>query len=573
MSKRCLGALLLWVASLLLALGGCNGFITDAAGEDRDWGSYPPGTHDRAERSGPPPRDLLRLTRYEYENTLARVLPARILANIGDALAQVPPDAGGHELDRLSNQVTLPHVRGYAAVAAQLARQVRTSADARASLLPCLESVAAEGCVREFVNIYAPRIIRRPITDADMESMMELYMVGAARSPANGAALVVEALFQHPEFLFHVEVGEETSPGLIALAPHELRERLSYYLTGHPADERLVDASVGGLTSDDLLEQSERLLDTAEARRHFRHFVAQWLELNHLAELGNVPEAVSDGASFDGLAEAGRDELLDLLEHLLFEEGATFTDVMTTDLSMVTDPALAEIYGVAPGTEAQPLVRLTDGRHDGILTRVGLVANDNGIDNPIKRGAFIRRAFLCEQLSPPADVDLDAAAAIGAAEDTTRQRWENRTSGAVCQGCHVLINPTGFAMSDFDGLGRYRTEERVLDPSTFEFVTTAPVDAEADVILDSSLGAERVVGGVELGALIGTHPVAQRCFARRWYEFATGRRPSDADEAALRALTERVATESLRDIVISFALDADFRHRAIALADDTEGGE
>ena len=62
--------------------------------------------------------------------------------------------------------------------------------------------------------------------------------------------------------------------------------------------------------------------------------------------------------------------------------------------------------------------------------------------------------MLCVPLTP---IPLDPDRLPQPTGDTTRERTESLTSGAVCNGCHKMINPFGFAFESFDQVGRYRT--------------------------------------------------------------------------------------------------------------------
>jgi len=80
--------------------------------------------------------------------------------------------------------------------------------------------------------------------------------------------------------------------------------------------------------------------------------------------------------------------------------------------------------------------------------------------SPILRGNWICEVLLGEKLPrPPKDVPRlpeDETATEGL---TVRQLVEKHSSDPRCAGCHVRIDPYGFALESFDAIGRLRQRD------------------------------------------------------------------------------------------------------------------
>ena len=179
--------------------------------------------------------------------------------------------------------------------------------------------------------------------------------------------------------------------------------------------------------------------------------------------------------------------------------------------------------------------------HPGILTRVAMLVNGFDDASVVKRGAFIRRQILCDALAPPDPSLLPPGSLVPPAKDhrlTTRQRWEARTAPTICQGCHRMINPLGFSMEAYDGIGRFRTTEKQAIPDSspqgfnefpIDTAVTPFIEGRSDPLLD---------GPVALSEFIGNSRKANACFVKQLNTFVSGRAAEASDKDALQRLTD-----------------------------------
>jgi hypothetical protein len=252
-----------------------------------------------------------------------------------------------------------------------------------------------------------------------------------------------------------------------------------------------------------------------------------------------------------------------MTEHFTFDTAGKYEDLLLTDLSFTKSPNLASLYGVQPWDGTSALPHMPAGERAGILTRGSFLVNDDYATNPIHRGIVVKRRLLCQDIPQPDPASLPAGSLVAppiSADTTTRQRYENKTSPAQCQGCHAFFNPMGFVLEQYDALGRYRTQELVLDEATGNLLATLPIDSSAAPKL--SPGDDRVIStGPELSQMVAASVDAQPCFARQYFRFAYARNEAAADGCALEAVRGALAGNGLAGALRAVALDPSFKAR------------
>ena len=558
---------LLTVASASV-LAGCLGAIGDPSEGASSPADGPVDPDPACDEATPTPYvPLARLTSHELRSTLRDLLPSTTVAAIDRDLALLPDDAAGDEIDSVGREITSAHVRAHAAIADAAAAHLASVLEARAELAPCFATTADRACVAELVEGWGARAWRRPLDPSEVEETMALYddVVSASGSEL-GLRAVFSTLLLAPELLMRVEIGaSDPIAGEVLLTPYELASRLAFVLWGQGPDSSLEDAAQSGALDDPdaLAAEVDRMLADPRAHAHLTHFVSQWLILDRDLGIDDVAPHVAVDLETDGLSAAASEELRTLIEHLVWEEEAGLSELLTTDLSFVAHPGLASIYGVAANDGSSP-VALGDARR-GLLTRVAFLADPGGAQHPIYRGRRVRERLLCGTLYPP---DPDTLPEGSLAEPplepvrSSRERYEEHTAGPLCAGCHRQINPLGFALGGFDGMGRMQTVERVYDEEG-ALLGEAPVDTAVDPALERE-GEHHVDGAAELGALIATEPLAFQCAATRYVEATVGRRAAASDACAVDASAERLSgSRGFIEMIRGLVTDRAFRRRTI----------
>ncbi len=547
-------------AIALSSLAACTGLISDPHAAAGEGPTLPPETvpatcADELPMLAPSP--LVRLSRDEYRNTIADlfgeprpevVLPADEVNGLFRANAVAP--------------VSRLHVETYAEAASAIALSVDVD-----SLLSCDADADPFVCLTAFVDRFAPRVYRRPLTEAERaltDALIDAALGEAALEEAT--RLVVEALLQSPQFLYRIE--DVDPAGTRALSDHELASRLSYFLWDTMPDEALLAAAEAGELSDaaSLEAHARRMIDSPRALPVMVDFHLSWLGLTDIESIDKDPDLFPEWDESLRASMVTETELL--LTHLLRSGDGRLSTLLTTEESIV-DERLAALYGaerIDPAesslltpedAEALPPgffpARMPAGERAGIFTQASVLSTlaKHNQTAPVSRGAFVLERILCVELGqPPPSVMADPPEPDPSL--TAREQYRQHSEDPACSGCHQLIDPVGFSFESYDAIGRYRT----VDPGGH------PVDASGHIALEE--GELAFEGAVELAAAIGDGPEAADCFSRQWFRYALSRNEDEAEACLMDDLRGALVDSGgdIRELVIAVVRSPAFRFAA-----------
>lgn len=473
-----------------------------------------------------------RLTRFEYNNSIetllgddsrpANTLPAELLGN-----------GFGNDADEQPTSSLL--VEQYASIAKQIAERAESS-KALSRIHPCAadfsepSAIAAPApadaseieCARAWVERFATRAYRRPLTDEHLTELLELQRTIRDEDGFTASlTAIIEAVLQAPDFLYRVEFGDPTSASGSVLRPsgHEMASRLSYLLWGTLPDESLLQAAAQGelSTAEGVRAHAERMVEDARAWPVLRYFFEHYLPLNTLGDLARDPELFPTFSPQIG--HLMRQETLGFLEYSLFEGPGDWASVLTAPYTFVNQ-RLAEFYGISgvQGDEFQR-VPIDTSRRLGLLTQGALMAGTtiSNFTNPVRRGGFVLRRVLCLEVpEPPAELAEQISPPDPYTGATGRQRYSAHSEQPSCAGCHAILDPPGFALENYDAVGLWRDEENGVR-----------IDASGQL---GALG--EFAGPTELVDAIAAQPETYDCFAAHWMTFAYGRTLDAGDDCA-----------------------------------------
>jgi hypothetical protein len=490
-----------------------------------------------AKRAGRTP--LRRLTRSQFDHTVRDLLnvtnkPASALS----ADEQIGPFAS-NAISPVTNLI----VEQYQEIAAKIA----ADAQARMSEIAPCDLASGEECVRRFVTEFGRRAYRRPLETAEVDAYAELFAV--ATDTPNGFRLILEAMLQSPFFLYHADVGDEGEPSAatVALTPFELASRLSYFLWDSMPDSELARLADDATLSDPdvLAEQVERMLADDKAKDAIPSFHLQWLAINP-SEFGILAQEQSE------LTAAMLAETSAFTDYVVREGDGLLTTLLTANFSFPEGP-LFDVYGVSEPDDFVPGMRimLDETERGGVLTQPGfLVKHYRGeAGSVVHRGITIRENLLCQPIEPP---PLDVATSPLPPEEgtTARDRFRAHEADPTCGGCHSQMDPIGLSLENYDGVGRYRSEDGGVR-----------IDASGEIFDAGEDVAGSFVGGVELGQKLAGSRVVRDCVANQWFRFSLGRMESNDDGCALRELHERFAASgNIRELIADIVQSDAFRH-------------
>ncbi|MEI7699979.1 MAG: DUF1592 domain-containing protein [Planctomycetia bacterium] len=323
------------------------------------------------------------------------------------------------------------------------------------------ELTASEPVHLEAVISLAGRAWRRPVTQSERDELVALYHRLRAEEPDHEQAIrmLLARIFVAPAFLYR---SEQTQPGTAptAISSAELATRLSYFLWSSLPDAELRTHADSGdlLQPETLRKQTRRLLSDARIRRMAIEFGCQWLHVRDFDQL-------------DEKSEQHYPEFRELRADMYEETIRFFEDLIRNDRSVLSlldadhvfvNGKLAAFYELegAQGDGWQKLEGVRAKSRGGILTMASTLAKQSGASrtSPILRGNWVSEFLLGDKLpKPPKGVPVLPEQAP--ADVTERQLIEAHSSDPACAKCHQRIDPFGFALEQFDTIGKRRSRD------------------------------------------------------------------------------------------------------------------
>jgi Protein of unknown function (DUF1592)/Protein of unknown function (DUF1588)/Protein of unknown function (DUF1595)/Protein of unknown function (DUF1587)/Protein of unknown function (DUF1585) len=403
-------------------------------------------------------------------------------------------------------------------------------------------------CYRTIITAIGPRALRHPLSDEQMQAFLDVAAAGAeAYQDFNeGLLWMLAYLLQHPDFLYITELGEGDDATMRPLTGYELAARLSFFVIGSvPTDELMAAASNGELTSPTGFElQVRQLLEHPNAKDASRAFFAEYLELTKLPtadrDLDELPAAVR---------AAMIEETLLTIDDVVWGRNAPVFELFTTDQTFLNDE-LAAHYGMTlPGEGARFVATTQPPERRGVLAQGAWTAVQAHGDRASStyRGKFIRQKLFCTGIEmPPNDVDLNLPQSFDdGLPRTTRDRvWRNMMQQDRCVGCHLMMEPLGWAFERMDQYGRLRTHDNGL-----------PINDTTDV------DGVPAVGSAGLGAALEDRLDATSCLVRALFKSGVGHGLRPGDEALLYDVDTATyaAGHSWQEAIAQIALSDLFR--------------
>jgi hypothetical protein len=383
----------------------------------------------------------------------------------------------------------------------------------------------------------------------ELDKLVALYSLVRSKGDPyeRGIQVVVTAVLASPSFVFRTELdAKPAAGGTETLGDYAIASRLSYFLWSSMPDQELFDLAASGRLSDPkvLEQQAERMLKSPKARALADDFAAQWLNLRLLETL------TPDAKVFEGWSEAIKSDMVT-------ETKSYFMDVVSNDRSIVAfldsdytfvNERLARHYGLS-GVKGEAFVRapLTDGRRGGLVTQgsaLTVTSNPNRT-SPVKRGKWILDNLLGgTPPPPPPDVGVVPDDVAAMEEASLRERMERHRRDPACAGCHSQMDPLGFALENFDGVGRWREKDGKWDIDDSGSLPDGTKFSGAD-------GLRRL--------LLSRKDDFAAVFSSKLLTYALGRGLESADDPTVARIAERAVkngyrfSEVIKGVVVSDA--------------------
>ena len=343
----------------------------------------------------------------------------------------------------------------------------------RARIFVCRPASAKdeEPCARSILASVGHRAFRRPLTDADLKPLLAFYRSGREERDFDfGIEKALRALLVSPDFLFRIE---QDPPGaapatVYRISDLELASRLSFFLWSTVPDDQLLDlAEKGKLREPAVLDaQVRRLLDDPRADSLVSNFAGQWLYIRNLEQQKPDPDIFPE---FDESLRQSFQHETELFFQNIVREDRSVMELLDANYTFLNQ-RLAEHYDIPNIYGAQfRKVTLTDPNRGGLLGQGSIltVTSYPNRTSVVQRGKWILDNLLgSPPPPPPQNFDLESKGHDGRVL-TMREAMELHRSNAICQSCHARMDPIGFALENYDGVGKWRDRDAggVIDAS------------------------------------------------------------------------------------------------------------
>lgn len=378
---------------------------------------------------------------------------------------------------------------------------------------------------------------------------------------------VFSAILASPRFLYLYDRGGEEGREPESRQNLDLASRLSFFLWGSVPDDQLLEVAMEATLRQDeqLTRQVDRMLTDEKVKRFCDSFPTQWLQLDRI--ISAVPDEKKYRDFYYGppLYRTTMDMMMEPL--LLFEtvliEDRSVLELIDSNYTF-RSARLSKWYGDAPnGKLGGPVtIRFTrqsvkDRRHGGLITNGAVMTMTSGPleTKPITRGAWVA-GVIFNSPPPPPPAEVPPLPEEKEVDDslTLRERFADHRERADCAGCHEKLDPLGFALENFDPVGRWREKYhngREVDASgtLFRSHKFSNIIEFKDAILKEK---NRFVRG------LAGHLLA----------FGLGRELNPSDSLALDEIVESVEGEnySMKSLIHAVVKSKPFRGPSVKLA-------
>ncbi len=322
-------------------------------------------------------------------------------------------------------------------------------------------------CARTIFTRLARRAYRGTVTAGQLQTLLVFYERerAAGHGFEEGIELGLRRLLASPEFLYRLEQDPAQTEATPVGQPYrisglELASRVSFFLWSSIPDDELLDAATSGAlaTRTGLEVQVRRMLADPRSATLTENFGAQWLLTRNLA---TSRPGETYALAFDETLRRSMRRETELLLDSVVRENRGVLELLTADYTFLND-RLAQHYGI-PNVQGAHFRRVSlpaDSPRRGLLGHGSILTVTSPAirTSPVIRGKWILNNVLgAPPPDPPPDVPALSDRRTQGKVQTMRERMAQHRANAVCASCHSMIDPAGFALENFDAIGRWRT--------------------------------------------------------------------------------------------------------------------
>jgi hypothetical protein len=391
-------------------------------------------------------------------------------------------------------------------------------------------------CAKTILMGLARRAYRRPVTDADVDPLLRMYTIGREDGAFEaGIQRALERILVSLDFLFRRERNPAGAAAGAAsrVSDVDLASRLSFFLWSSVPDDALLDAAERGRLRDPkvLDRQVRRMLADRKAKALTDNFGGQWLQFRNLRVVSPDPSAFP--AFDDNLRDAFQQETELFLESQVRADRPV-TELLTANYTFVNE-RLARHYGIRNVYGPHFRRVAVDDTRGGLLGQGGIltVTSYPTRTSPVLRGKWLLENVLGSP-PPPPPPNVEGLPENGKNGKllSMREQMEQHRKNPVCASCHARMDPLGFSLENYDGIGRWRRTSEA----------DAPIDASG-VLPDGT----RFAGPQELRALLLQRRAEfVATVTEKLMTYALGRGVAYFDMPAIRTITREAAVHDSR---------------------------
>lgn len=343
-------------------------------------------------------------------------------------------------------------------------------------ILACTPDIAQVEQTREVLTRLLHKAYRRPPTEQELEQLVRFVesIQGEGGEWEMGIQRAIQVILCSPKFLFRLELDDRPqSEAPQPIDEFHLASRLSYFLWSSIPDDELLQLAEEKQLTANLDDQVKRMLLDPKASVLATNFGTQWLQIQRLDTVTPDPKLFP---TFNPKLQTAILKETELFLESIFREDRSILDLLVADYTFLNQ-RLSGHYEIWRDREGQPIkgndfrrVALQDSKRGGILTHASVltVTSNPNRTSPVKRGRWVLEQLLGTPPPPPPpdvpELEEDHDAISGT---TLRERLEQHRDDPACANCHAKMDPIGFAMENFDAIGKFRTKdgEQAIDTS------------------------------------------------------------------------------------------------------------
>ncbi len=500
----------------------------------------------------PAPGGIRRLTGSQITNSVTDLLGTAAAAQL--SLPDTPQLHGFESIAATELSVSSNEVANIESTFTNSIDAALTDLTSIAAIAPCVNT-PSDACYTEVAQQFGRMAWRRPLDADEVATLVSLGEAGKTWASGDfdqGLKYELSAIFQSPSFLYLTEIGElDAKTNQRVLTGYELASRMSFFLVHRtPDSELLADAEKGDLATEAGIRASAaRLLTKTEAQAALDRFYGELFYLRDLPDVQKDPVLYPEYNA--ALAGAMEESTLQFIRDLVWTRNADARELFTSP-DVFIDANTAPIYGQSSPATTWAKVTLPEGqKRAGLIGQVGFLARfaHPGLTSPTRRGRFVQERLLCNEIpSPPPGQNTNIPEEMPGQPMTMKQKLSQHETDPKCAGCHLDMDPIGFALENYDAIGRFRSDDRGLALDTSGSVAALG-------------GGAAFSSAAELGTFIHDSPATTTCMIKNFIRGSMGHLETKGESEAIAALDKSFADggHSLKGLLAELCTSPAFR--------------